>query len=207
MTLPEVNSERWLSIDPLDGEEWRKVVGYEGLYEVSSYGRVKRLPFMSYTTTKRNGKNVKLPRFFDGGILKGTVCRNGYRRLTLSKNGLNYYLNVHTIVAMAFLPNEKHLPCINHKNEIKTDNRVENLEWCTYKYNNEYNGCKERARKTRISKIGRPCRATNIKDGSVREFSSLSEAWRTLGINKHHAYDAVRKFRKTCNGYILDYID
>lgn len=206
INLPEVNSERWLSMDNLDGEEWRPVVGYKGYYEVSNYGRVKRLPY-NILYRKTIGRKKEYTKHFQGGILKGNVCRNGYRRVTLTKNGKNEYHHVHSIVAKAFLPNKKHLPCINHKNEIKTDNRVENLEWCTYKYNNEYNGCKERARRTRITKIGRPCRTTNIIDGSVREFPSLSDAWRELGINKYHVYDAVRKFRKTCNGYIIDYID
>lgn len=205
MTLPEVNSERWMSIEPLEGEKWRQVVGYEGLYEVSSCGRVKRLPYNS--RGKTIGHKRVFIRHYDGGILKGTVCKNGYRRVTLTKNGKNKYYHVHAIVAKAFIPNPKHLPCINHKNEDKTDNRVENLEYCSFKYNNEYNGCKERARQTRILKIGRPCRATNIKDGSVRDFPSLSEAWRNLGISRSGIYSAVRKACKTCNGYIIDYID
>ena len=205
MTLPEVNSERWLSIEPLDGEEWKPVKGYKGFYEVSNYGRVKRLPYNS--RGKTIGQKRVFFRHYDGGILKGTVCKNGYRRVTLTKNGKNKYYHVHAIVAKAFIPNPKHLPCINHKNEDKTDNRVENLECCSFKYNNEYNGCKERARQTRISKMGRPCRATNIKDGSVRDFPSLSEAWRNLGISRSGIYSAVRKACKTCNGYIIDYID
>ena len=205
MTLPEVNSERWLSAEPLDCEEWRPVKGYNGLYEVSNYGRVKRLPYNSRGKTK--GRKRVFVRHYDGGILKGSVCKNGYRRVTLTKNGKNKFYHIHSIVAQAFILNSKHLPCINHKNEDKTDNRVENLEYCSFKYNNEYNGCKERARRTRISKIGRPCRATNIKDGSVREFPSLSEAWRKLGISRSGIYSAVRKACKKCNGYIIDYID
>ncbi len=205
INLPEVNSERWLSMDNLDGEEWRPVVGYEDIYEVSSYGRVKRLPYNS--NGKTIGRKKVFIRHYDGGILKGSVCKNGYRRVTLTKNGKNKFYHIHSIVAQAFISNPRRFPCINHKNEDKTDNRVENLEYCSYKYNNEYNGCKERARRTRISKVGRPCRATNIKDGSVRIFPSLSDAWRALGFNKYHIYDVVRKVRKTCNGYIIDYID
>ena len=101
----------------MKNELWKPVKGYEGLYEVSSLGRV------------RNNKNK---------ILKQFQFQNGYYGITLHKNGVQKTLLVHRLVAETLLQNPDNLSYINHKNEDKTDNRVENLEWCTQKYNCNY---------------------------------------------------------------------
>ncbi len=99
-------------------EEWKPVVGYEGLYEVSNLGRI------------RNSKRGKLIDIFDN---------NGYQRCELWKNNHRRRYMVHRVVAMTWIPNDDlSQDQVNHKNEIKTDNRVENLEWCTASYNNHY---------------------------------------------------------------------
>lgn len=100
----------------IEKEEFRDIPGYEGLYEVSNLGRVRR-----------NGK-----------ILKLTKNAKGYLMLNLCKNGIVRKFLVHRLVALAFLPNPQNLPMINHKDEDKTNNTVSNLEWCTVQYNNSY---------------------------------------------------------------------
>lgn len=112
-------------------EEWRAVPGYEGLYEVSDIGNV------------RNVRRNKLLRL--------TKTNNGYIQVSLFKNGIKTGLKVHRLVAQAFLPNPDNLPMINHKDENKTNNRVENLEWCTAKYNNNYGSRKDKVRDTSIN--------------------------------------------------------
>lgn len=103
-------------------EEWRDIKGYEGLYQISNYGRVKSL---GRNTTK-------------GKIRKLQVSGNGYLSVTLSKNGVVKRYAVHRLVAESFIPNPHNLPQINHRNEVTTDNFVENLEWCDATYNNNY---------------------------------------------------------------------
>ena len=114
-------------------EEWRSIPGYEGLYEVSSYGRVKSLE-ISYT--RKNGIMDHKPEIILSPKNNGT----GYFMVCLYKNKTHKYYLIHRLVALTFLPNPDNLPCVNHKDEDKTNNKVDNLEWCDHKYNSNYNG-------------------------------------------------------------------
>lgn len=109
----------------MEPEKWKDVTGYEGLYQVSSLGRVRAV---SFTNNQVKG----LPRLH---IMKPFDNGSGYLVLSLTKEGQrkNYY--VHRLVAAAFLPNVDGLPVINHKNHDTKDNRAENLEWCTQEKN------------------------------------------------------------------------
>ena len=100
-------------------EIWKDVKGYEGIYLISNIGRVKRI----------DCKNTQKER-----ILKNCKC-NGYYGVSLSKNGAKSLELIHRLVAEAFIPNPENKPCIDHINTIKSDNRVENLRWVTYKEN------------------------------------------------------------------------
>ena len=118
-------------------EEWRPIEGYEGLYEVSSYGRVRSLDRFYY-------------RLHKGKVLSPTKDRYGYLTVTLNYNGKSKTIKIHRLVAQAFLPNPDNLPQVNHKNEVKSDNCVDNLEWCDAKYNNKYGTRLERFINTKI---------------------------------------------------------
>ena len=104
-------------------EIWRNIKEYEGLYQVSNLGRIKRLS---------NSKSLKEK------ILKPSARSNGYVRIVLYKNAIRKAHLVHRLVAEAFIPNPENLPCVNHIDENKLNNRVDNLEWCTAKYNAVY---------------------------------------------------------------------
>ena len=120
-------------------EIWRPVVGYEGLYEVSSYGRVRSLD-------KYDSRN----RFRKGRILTLYTEIGGYLRAHLSSNGKAKHHSVHRLVAEAFIPNPDNLPEINHRDEDKTNNRVDNLEFCDRKYNINFGSRTDRMRDTKI---------------------------------------------------------
>ena len=111
-------------------EEWRAVPGYEGLYEVSNKGNVRNV--------RRNT------------LLRLSKDCYGYIQVSLYKNGRRTGLRVHRLVTEAFLPNPDNLPEVNHKDEDKTNNRVENLEWCDHKYNMNYGTRNIRAKETAI---------------------------------------------------------
>ena len=124
-------------------EIWRPIVGYEGLYEVSSYGRVRSLDrYVKYS----NGP-IHLHK---GMILNPGKDKDGYLQVNLYNNGKIHQRKVHRLVAQAFILNPDNLPEVNHLDEDKTNNRVENLEFCNRKYNCNYGSRNIRRRETLI---------------------------------------------------------
>lgn len=109
-------------------EVWKDIEGYEGLYQVSNLGNVRSLNY------GRTGE-IKL-------LKQSTDC--GYKRVMLYKDGERERYLVHRLVAMTFIPNPDDLPQVNHKDEDKSNNNVNNLEWCTGEYNMNYGSIKER---------------------------------------------------------------
>ena len=112
-------------------EVWKDVQGFEGRYQVSNMGRVRSLDRWSL------GEH---PYLIKGMMLKPSLNKGkGYVHVSLSDGHRNYkHYEVHRLVALHFVPGYKEGLVVNHKNEIKTDNRAENLEWCTYQYNLNY---------------------------------------------------------------------
>lgn len=115
-------------------EIWKDIKGYEGRYEVSNMGRVKSLNY------RRSGKS---------GILKSEDNGNGYFAVNLRKDNKNWHISVHRLVALTFLPNYENFPEVNHKDEIKDNNNLNNLEWCTTSYNVNYGTHNQRSIETR----------------------------------------------------------
>lgn len=188
----------------MEQEIWKDVKGYEGLYQVSNLGNVKRFP---YTTIGRTiGKRSTYIKRFKGGILHPTLANNGYFVINLTKNSKQKIHYIHRLVAEAFLENHRNYPCINHKDECKTNNNVNNLEWCTYAYNNQYNGLLSRASIKRRSIYARPIRITRINDGFTKSFDSQYCAADFVGTTISMILRAANKGRKTIRGYIVDFI-
>lgn len=111
-----------IKVENLENEIWENINGYEGLYQVSNLGRIK-----------------SLPKFHQGErILKSRLNKYGYLYIGLIKESLKKSYTIHRLVAKAFIINSNNYPCVNHKDENKLNNNIENLEWCTVDYNNNY---------------------------------------------------------------------
>lgn len=187
-------------------EIWKDINNYEGLYQVSSFGRVKSLP-----RTLSDGRKWK------EHILQQET-NHGYKRVTLANNNFNKTYRVHVLVAEAFLPdkfNFKHMLdentsiinledlVINHKDENKSNNHVDNLEWCTPKYNSNYGDCKYKIAK----QLSKPVIQYDINFKVITIYDSLSEAGRQTGYNIGYISQCCNGKYSTAYGYIWRYTD
>ena len=172
-------SERWLQLKDLDGEIWKDVVGYENLYEVSNFGRI-RTNKNKITHTEMHGD-----RHWKQRILKQKFqqrCRSNEfdARVILWKDGKEKTFLVSRLVAISFLDNPNSLPQINHIDGNPTNNKVENLEWCTAKHNVNH------MFENKLNKSGKKILLMNKKTDEIFIFTSMSKA--SLFMKKNNKY-------------------
>ena len=162
----------------MENEIWKDVVGFEGLYQVSNLGNVSSLI-----------KNKQLKKTKNG---------RGYYKVCLTKNKKLYWCDIHRLVAFAFISNKDNKPQVNHINGIKTDNRVENLEWVSCKENIRHsfiNGLNKH-----INKVGK---FKNEK--KVEEYNSLLQASKINNINCGYLYNYIKEGKKI-KGFYYKYL-
>lgn len=167
--------------DDLLHEVWKPIKGYEELYKISSFGRVRSL----------NRQGTK------GNILKSDLRKDGYLQVHLVKKGKMKNFLVHRLVAQAFISNPNNLPEVNHINEIKSNCQVENLEWCSKKYNMNYGNRPYR----NALKVQQLDKENNI----IATFNSIREAGRINNTNQSHITKCCKGQLKTAGGYIWRY--
>lgn len=147
--------------------EWRPIEGFDGYY-VSPNGEVLSL---------RRSKGI---------VLKPSIYRDGYKTVGLVQDdGRFRTMKVHRLVALAYIPNPHKFPCVNHKDECKHNNNVDNLEWCSHKYNSTYGTVTFRMSRimTNNPKISTPIGAYNQYGELIAIFPSTMEAARLLGFS------------------------
>jgi len=172
-------------------EIWKEIKGYEGLYIISNNGEVVSLGLRNKVVNKQRIKFLKLS--YDIG---------GYHVVTLCKNNHKKTYKTHRLVAIAFHDNPNNLPMINHKDECRTNNKANNLEWCTALYNATYNnnavkrGLLERAPIIQYSK--------DMK--IIKIWSGRVEIVEVLGFSGGNITSCCTGTRKTANNYIWKYL-
>jgi hypothetical protein len=180
-------------------EFWKDIEGYEGIYQVSNLGRVRSLPRKAYRFDSRLG--VETSYSIPGKIKAQYIEKHGYKCIGLSSGGrksTKIYL-VHRLVAKAFIPNPEGLPFINHKDENKQNNCVDNLEWCDNDYNIHYGtGIARRSvnQQKQIEQIDMQGNVVAVHDGIVK----ASEA---TGISRSNIGKCCKGIsrHKTAGGY------
>lgn len=186
----------------VDMEEiWKAIPNFDG-YEASSFGRIRSW----WTPGKRgiglgkgSGKRVlsNKPR-----LHKFNLDKDGYQDTSLTGNdGIHRRMRVHRLVAMAFIPNPDNLPQVNHKNENKSDNNVENLEWCDCTYNINYGTARRRAALKIMKQVAR----YDLNGNYIDSFESANEAMMKTGIR--HIGSVCNKKRDIAGGYQWRYTD
>lgn len=152
-------------------EIYKPVKGYH--YEVSNTGQIRNI---------RTGR-----------ILKQEINRYGYCQVCLCKNGIPKKFRVHRLVALAFIPNPNGLPEVNHKDECKTNNRIDNLEWCTREYNNNYGTRNERAAKALSKARSKAVEQFDDNGNVLATYPSAKEIERILGFDNSNICRACQK--------------
>lgn len=161
----------------MSNEIWKDIDGYNGKYRISNLGRV-----ISYNRNK------------EGVFLTPCDNNNGYQYVSLGR-GVENRQYIHRLVAQAFIPNPNNMPEINHCDENPKNNCVENLEWCTHKYNINYGSHNDKL-----------CKQVNqyTKDGEfIKTWRSIKDASSFYGIT--HIWDCCQGKRKTAGGYVWKY--
>lgn len=197
----EVNDAPTVDAVPV---ERKPVLGYDGYYEVDQFGRVYGISRVIHVKDSKREYDKNLSE----KQMKQSLHTQGYKTVSLTKDGVTKTVFVHRLVAEAFIPNPDELPIVNHKDEDKTNNFVENLEWCTSEYNRTYGTAIERhARKIR----GRPSEKRksvvqlNIDGSFKHKYSSITDAANALS-GAISAISAVCKAkRKSAYGYLWMY--
>ena len=179
-------------------EIWKPVVGYEGLYEVSNIGRVRSL---ARIVECNDGRKRKIK----DRTLKGSRNSGGYYGITLHKDGCTKSVNIHRIVAEAFVPNPLEKEEVNHKDENPGNNHASNLEWVTAKENNNYGTRKERAKKAIVEAQGGTEQELSIDGELVAEYESLAAACNATGTHVPNITKCAKGIYKAAGGYIWKY--
>lgn len=178
-------------------EIWKDIEGYEGLYQVSNLGRVKRIMFINNRTSKTINKILS----------NGKLDKNQYIQLKLSKDNNKKDIYLHRLVAQAFIPNPNHYSDINHIDGNKCNNRVDNLEWCTHKVNIQH-AHKKGLVKVKYGKNNHASKEVIQYDllmNEIGRYESTLDVERKLGYFHTGIADCCRGRIKTSHGYIWKY--
>lgn len=171
------------NVKDLPNEVWKDIPDYEGVYQVSNKGRIKSLARI-VGNCKRKDKII-IPK--DNGT--------GYYKVNLYKNGKHKNHYVHKLVASVFINNESNKPCINHKDYNRKNNNVENLEWVTYKENNNYSCCSEHAALKNSLRV----LVVDLDNNPIKMFASIHQCSRYFNVDASHISGIIHNnyiFRK-----------
>lgn len=180
-------------------EVWKDVVGYEGYYLVNNFGIIKRTG--KYVRAFKNSY-----RYLPEKIIQSTHDKDGYLKVQFSKEGKRTTARVHRVVLTAFNPCADTSKQVNHKDENKENNRLDNLEWCDAKYNLEYNGGQAKRRETQIrnlhQKNGWRVGQYDLNGNLIKVWDSITRISTETGFTRTCIRDCLSGVQKKSHGYV-----
>lgn len=184
------------------GTDWRDILSFEGAYQVSREGIVRRLK-------REIIKKDRTKQVLDPMIMTQTVDEDGYKRVSIKLGDKSKLFGVHRLVAQAFIPNLENLPCVNHIDGNKFNNNADNLEWCTVEYNNKHAemiGLRPHSIYENRCAVRRALSKSVIclNDGKV--YKSMTEANNFYGLNVSGVTDCIKR-GKPIKGLVFKLID
>lgn len=177
----------------MDNEIWKTYPDYPWI-EGSSLGRVRTKD--KYVTYKNGSKH-----FYKGYVLKQYPSKGGYMRVHFSVNGKLVNLSVHRIIASCFISNPISLPEVNHIDNNPTNNHLNNLEWCSHRYNMQYREKYGVSAKKSAEALIRPVFAINLETQEVLQFPSQRETSQELDIAYQNINKVIKGQRRQAGGY------
>ena len=182
-------------------EEWKDVEGYAGQYQISNQGRVKRLARVE-ECFREDTQKTYYRRYADK--ILNPVISSDYYEVNLVYKDRSEYRRIHRMVAEAFIPNLDKLPCVNHIDGNKKNNRVENLEWCTYKENVSHASLTGLRKNPEKGVYRGPVKVECIQTGQV--FNNMKEAAESLNLSYYYLSECINT-GKPCHGLTFNKIE
>lgn len=176
-------------------EIWKDIPGYEGIYQASDSGKVKVLSRIVYVS--RSGYRTGSYSYVAPEKIMKPSIRTNYLCLTLTKDGQKYNHTVHRLIARTFLDNYSDALEVNHKDENKLNNCIDNLEMCTRIYNKNYGTGNIRSARHR----SKPVQQLNKEGIIIREWNSINEACRQTGVSVKDIWRCCNNEKATAKGY------
>ena len=180
----------------MNKEKWKDIKGYEGLYKVSNLGNIKSLNKNVKIKSKNQYNNFEYQMIYKEKILKPILKSNGYLSICLIKGKSKKVYYIHKLVAQTFIHNPSNYKYINHKDENKTNNNVNNLEWCSAKYNCNYGNRNKKI----INKLNIKILQYDLDGNFIKQWDSMKEATKKLNIR--NISQVVNGKRNKAGGYI-----
>lgn len=180
----------------MNTEIWKDIKDYEGMYQCSSYGRVRSL---DRYVEEHNGKK----QFRKGQIIKPRLNKNGYLQLALNKNSKRKMKYVHILIAETFLENNEKLETVNHKDGNKLNNNMDNLEWASYSENNQHAYSELNRSVTKEGAKPKTVYFIDTQDNSVKQFNSIKETTINVGLSHTQINRYIHSNKKWKGRYIF----